>query len=129
VGSSLAEAGSLPFDHPDLLAWLEAADGAALDRLDYGVVGMDRDGLVLQYNRAESALAGLSPATVLGQHFFTGVAPCTNNALLAGRFALEPRLDASIDYVFSLRMRPTPVQLRLLQAPACAQRYLLVQPR
>ena len=55
---------------------------------------------------------------VVGQPLFTVVAPCMNNYLVAQRFedaaATGTVLDATIDYVLTLRMRPMKVHLRLL---------------
>ena len=68
---------------------------------------------------------------MLGQPLFTNVAPCLNNFMVAQRFedALEDgaELDATIDYVLTLRMRPVKVALRLLAGPGRAKRYVLVQ--
>jgi hypothetical protein len=36
-------------------------------------------------------------------------------------------LDESLDYVFTLRMRPVKVKLRILAAPALKYRYVLVR--
>ncbi len=47
--------------------------------------------------------------------------------MVAHRFEGEPTLDAIIDYVFTLKMRPTKVKLRLLAAPSARRRYLLVK--
>ena len=122
---------ALSFATPDLhtrLAHLAADD---LDRLDFGVIGFDGDTHVCQYNRTESDAAGLTPPRVLGQPLFTNVAPCLNNFMVAQRFEdAEDEgtvLDATIDYVLTLRMRPVKVALRLLAAPDCAVRYVLVQ--
>ena len=79
------------------------------------------------YNTCEARAAGLSAARVLGQNFFTAVAPCTNNFMVAQRFTDEPELDATIDYVFTLKMRPTKVKLRMLAAPSSRRQYLLVR--
>jgi len=120
---------SIGFETPDLLPWLEAADGAALDRLPCGVIRMAGDGTVVHYNAHESKAAGLSPATVVGDNFFAGVGVCMNNVMVAARFEEAAELDAIIDYVLTLRMRPTPVRLRLLKAPGVANHYLLVDRR
>lgn len=119
----------MDFAQPDVLEMLEASDDASLDRLGFGVIGMSLAGVVERYNAVESELAGLSAAKVLGKHFFTEVAPCTNNFLVAQRFDDEPRLDATLPYVFTLRMRPTRVELRLLKAPGAARQYILVRRR
>jgi photoactive yellow protein len=117
------------FATPDLLHHLEASSKAQLDALPFGIIGMAQDGTVQQYNTAEAVLSGLTPARVIGRHFFTSVAPCTNNALVARRFEAEAPLDDIIDYVFTLRMAPTLVQLRLLKHPTAQHMYLLVQRR
>ena len=117
------------FDAANLLNWLDKAAATELDGLDFGVIGMTRDGAVTAYNRAEAMLSGLTPSRVLGRHFFTAVAPCTNNYLVAHRFEVEETLDDTIDYVFTLRMAPQPVKLRLLRSPAAAHMFLAVRRR
>ncbi|KAA2238094.1 PAS domain-containing protein [Salinarimonas soli] len=102
-------------------------DAAALDTLPFGVIGLDAAGLVDVYSAVEARYAGLKPETVMGRHFFTAVAPCMNNALVAGRFDGEPELDVVIDYVLTFRMRPTRVAVRLIQNPDVPRRYILIQ--
>lgn len=118
------------FDQPGLTALLEAMDKAALDALGFGVIGFGRDGRVQRYNSFESKAAGLRAERVLEQDLFTVVAPCMNNFLVAQRFADAydngERLDDTISYVLTLRMRPTKVRLRLLSDPAFALSYVLV---
>ena len=97
------------------------------DRLPFGVVGLSPEGLVEVYNRTESNLAGLPFEAVLGTHFFANTAQCMNNFLVAQRFEDEAELDAVLDFVLTLRMRPTPVRLRLLRTAAVARRYVLIQ--
>ena len=128
---------ALAFEDPLLLSELEHCTDPELDTLEFGVIGLDTQGLVVRYNAFESQAAGLSPARVLGQPLFTTVAPCMNNFMVAQRFedAAESgeSLDATIDYVLTLRMRPVKVKLRLLAAaagPAAAsRRYVLVLRR
>jgi photoactive yellow protein len=116
------------FDEPGLLDRLELADEATLDQLPFGVVAMTDNGVVEVYNATESRLSGLSPNKVAGRHFFSAVAPCTNNFMVAQRFETETELDAVINYVFTLRMQPTKVRLRLLKQPLRRWMYLLVDP-
>ena len=119
------------FDTPRLVERLDALPETALDDLDFGVIGFDTANVVRRYNAYESRAAGLSSARVLGHDLFTAVAPCMNNYLVAQRFedaaAEGSELDATIDYVLTLRMRPVKVRLRLLAAPAADHRYVLVQ--
>jgi photoactive yellow protein len=63
------------------------------DALPFGVVAMVPDGTVTAYNTAEAALSGLTPSRVVGRNFFTSVAPCTNNFMVAHRFEAEPEID------------------------------------
>ena len=118
------------FDQPGLASHLGELSDAELDDLDFGVIGIDADGVVRRYNALESRLAGLSPQRVLGHAFFTTVAPCMNNFMVAQRFddaqTNGTPLDATIDYVLTLRMRPLKVKLRLLAEPGAALRHVLV---
>jgi photoactive yellow protein len=124
---------SLEFDQPDLVAELAALSDPELDGLDFGVIGFDAETTVRRYNAYESKAAALSPKSVLGHPIFTVVAPCMNNFLIAQRFedaaAGATPLDATIDYVLTLRMRPVKVKLRLLSSPGAALRYILVSRR
>ena len=121
---------AITFTDLDLPHWLAKASDADLDRLDFGTIGMNEVGVVCRYNRFESEAAGLSPERVLGHPLFTVVAPCMNNFLVAQRFedALTSgnTLDATIDYVLTLRMRPVKVKLRLLAAAGASMRWVLV---
>lgn len=120
-----------PFDQPDLAALLGRSDAAALDAVGFGVIGFDDDGRVRRYNAFEAQAAGLRAERVLGQDLFLAVAPCMNNFMVAQRFA-DARaegipLDDTINYVLTLRMRPTKVRLRLLYLPGAALAHVLVQ--
>lgn len=121
---------SLDFGQPDILDPLLALDADGLDRLEFGVIGIDADTVVRDYNALESKLAGLSRERVVGNPLFTVVAPCMNNFMVAHRFeeaaASGQALDLTLDYVLTLRMRPVKVQLRLLASPESARRFVLV---
>jgi photoactive yellow protein len=122
---------SLRFDQPELLLTIGALSDEELDLLDFGVIAIDGECAVRQYNKMESKFAGLSRDRVIGNHLFNVVAPCMNNFLVAQRLqdCLETGspLDESLDYVFTLKMRPSKVRLRLLGSPALKYRYVVVQ--
>lgn len=127
----MIETHTAAFQDAHLPAFLGQVSDTALDELDFGVIGFDAAGIVRRYNTFESKAAGLSPDRVLGNPLFTLVAPCMNNFMVAQRFedaaAGGTPLDATIDYVLTLRMRPVKVKLRLIATPGAAMRYVLVQ--
>lgn len=118
------------FDDPTVASFLDTADLDQLDALEFGVIGFDAATYVRVYNAWESRHAGLAQSIIIDQPMFTHVAQCMNNYMVAQRFenalAARQRLDDTIDYVLTLRMRPTKVKLRLLSIPDMRLRYLLV---
>lgn len=119
------------FDQPGLIERLDRLTDGELDKLDFGVIAMDSACLVRRYNTPESKMGGLARDTVLGMNLFTNVAPCMNNFMVAQRFedslASGENLDAIIDYVLTLRMRPSRVKLRLIANKAAALRYIAIK--
>ncbi|MET0706726.1 MAG: hypothetical protein ABWY82_07760 [Tardiphaga sp.] len=109
------------------LAELQTMSADALDRLPFGVIGLDRSGVAKIYNATEGRMAGLAREAVLGSSFFNAVAQCMNNYLVAQRFEDEAELDEVIPYVLTLRMRPTPVRMRLLASQSSPLRYILIE--
>ena len=115
------------FDDPDMLNFLvKASDAGTLDELDFGVIGFNEDDEVTDYNAFEANAAGLSKSGVLERDLFTEVAPCMNNFMISGRFDDEDEIDEVIDYVLTLKMKPTKVRLRLLKSPSRPERFILL---
>lgn len=88
------------------------------DNLPLGLVVLDPRGRVVIYNRAEEKLAGRSRAQVIGQEFFTQVAPCMNVRQLGGEFyehigrrAIDTEVEMS--FPFPHLERPRDVKVRL----------------
>lgn len=106
---------------------LEDSQPADLDDLPFGVIGMRPDTVTDIYNATEARSAGLTAERVLGVPFFEAIGQCMNNFMVAQRFDDEPELDDIVHYVLTLRMRPTPVRLRLLKAPQIQRRYILIE--
>jgi len=115
------------FDAPALFDVLAALPDPAIDALPFGAVGIGPDLEVVFYSAREASLSGLSPARVLGRHMFEEVAPCMNNYLVGGRFEASGELDATIPFVLTLRMRPTPATLRLLRRPNASRAWVLIK--
>lgn len=117
------------FADEHLLDLLEATPLERIDELDFGLIAMDRGGEVLAYNAFESQRAGIARERVIGRNFFVDIGPCTNNYMVAERFRSGEDLDEEMDYVFTLRMSPTPVTLRLLAHTGSPRQYLAVRFR
>ena len=117
------------FGDPGLLDALESGPVDRIDDLAFGLIVMDRDGSVTGYNQAESQLSGLPVDEVVGRNFFIEVGPCANNYLIAQRYQDSEELDEQLDYVFTYRMSPTPVRLRLLARRGSGRQYLAVRLR
>jgi len=129
--SIMQTAAGIQFSAPDLRAELDriSHDLTRFDELSFGLIVMDHDATVLAYNRVESEFSGIKQQRILGLNFFTDVAPCTNNYLVSGRFESESTLDETIDYVFTLKMQPTKVALRMLRDERSPLQYLAVRRR
>ena len=117
-------------DDAGIFATLLQLSSRDLDELPFGVIGFDVTTTICIYNAPEARWAGLDRDKVLGSPMFEVVAPCMNNYLIAERFAQALKdntaLDATLDYVLTLRMRPTPCTLRLLAEPTSPIRFILV---
>ena len=119
---------TINFSDENLYTKLECLNTNALNEFDFGVVRMDPKGTVISYNKYEADLATLSQEEVIGKNFFTQIAPCTNNFLVAAKYLEAPeKRDKIISYIFTYRIKPTQVKLRLLVEPEMENQYLLVK--
>lgn len=109
---------------------LSQVSNEQLNALEFGVIGFDDEGLVKVYNAYESRVAGLSLDSVIDADLFSTVAPCMNNFLVAQKFedAIDEKadLDETMDYVLTLKMKPTRVKLRLISAPQLPYHYVII---
>jgi len=113
------------FDAPSLAEWLDANSSESFDSLPFGVVKMDHTGIVLSYSNSQSILSGVSKENAVGKHFFTQVAPCTNNFMVAEKYNAK-QLDETLPYMFTYVTKPTPVELRLIKG-SNGNQYLLAK--
>ena len=84
---------------------LERADVLTEDELDnlpMGMIQLDRTGMVLRFNQAESTLAHVEKSAAIGRSFFDEVAPCTKVQDFHGRF-LEGVEKRNLHTVFPYR--------------------------
>ncbi len=110
----------LPFD-------LDVASrGVDVDDLPFGVIVVDRSGIILEYNAYESEMAGLSRERVVGRSFFRDVAPCTAIRDFEGRFdtflASEDTSIEPFQFVFPFRSGPQRVVVLFVRLNADSDR-------
>lgn len=90
------------------------------DGLPFGLVKLDLQGTVLEYNMAEGDLTGVSPAWAIGKNFFDEVAVCTKTASFYGRFLEGVKkgfLNTVFDYVFDHRDEAMRVKVHMVTIP------------
>lgn len=90
------------------------------DELAFGIIELDRNFIVRNYNRPESLLARRRPEDTLGKHFFTEVAPCTDSPEFRGRIEalMAPNAsekEARFDFVFRFAWGSRNVVIRALR--------------
>ncbi len=76
-----------------------------IDALPFGLIAVDADGTIRQYNAYESRMARLPKDRVIGRNFFRDVAPCLSVHGFQGRFErfLEQTGDAAESFDFEFR--------------------------
>jgi len=141
----------LSFQQPPIDSWrasnvspasIASLDDAALDELPFGVIELDRDGVVHRYNLAESRFARLDRASVLGKRFFVEVAPCTRTPEFQGRvtehFELprDRRPDVvQFSYLFDFKFGAQDVSVEIVRSAdpdrvfLCINRVRFASPR
>jgi photoactive yellow protein len=101
------------------------------DHLPYGFIRLDANGLVLEYNTAESMLSGLPRQNVVGKNFFRTIAPCTCVKQFEGKIQEliaggKPARD-QIDFLFKFPGRVTMVNLAMIYEPTRNEVILLIR--
>ena len=113
------------FSDPNLLDWLDQQTSEQLDLAPYGIVRMNLEGIVTAYCKSESHITGITQEYAVGKYYFTQIAPCANNMLVAAKYA-QPTLDEEIDYILTYVCDPIKVRLRLLKSEHSQYQYFLV---
>jgi photoactive yellow protein len=97
MGGHPVAAATIDFDAPDLAARVEMLSQDERDRLPFGVILLDREGIVTFYSQTEARQSGY-PGTPVGQNFFT-ISRCFGTDDFRGRItrAME---EGAVDLEF-----------------------------
>ena len=119
----------LKYKDVDVSLMLESLSPTELDDLPYGVIKLDQQGMILQYNTTESFITGRVATLVIGKNFFTEVAPCTNTPEFYGRFVegFEKKfLNTVFNYLFDHNMKPVSVKVHMILAKYAKEYYMWI---
>ncbi|HLL55300.1 MAG TPA: PAS domain-containing protein [Myxococcaceae bacterium] len=73
--------------NPDaLLQGIDSLTEKELDQLPVGMIQLDLNGKILQFNKTEAKMAQINRDRQVGKNFFDQVAPCTKVREFHGRF-------------------------------------------
>jgi len=106
------------FYDENLPALLSRTSWDRLDEAPFGIIHLNQDGVVQAYNQFEAQFSGRSASGTIGRNFFQEVAPCTQSRFFRGRYQeglAKKDLDVTFSYTFTYRMRPTIVDVRMIQ--------------
>ena len=120
------------FEQDDIANVLSTLDDEQIDNLAFGMITLDRNGTILQYNAAEGAITGRDPKQALGKNFFNDVAPCTNTDEFYGRFkagVAAGDLNVLFEYTFDYNMAPTRVRVHMKNAPGSSDKFWVLVKR
>ena len=103
---------------------------ADADAMDFGVIRLDDTGKVVMVNRYQSELGGVAIPNFEGKHYFTQIAPCTNNGLFYGSFrkgVAANNLNIAFPYTFTFKLKPTNVRVHMYRDPASKTNWVFCQ--
>lgn len=107
-----------------ILGNLSRADA---DSCDFGVIQLDDAGNVVMVNKYQSNLGGVPVPQFEGKHWFTKIAPCTNNGLIYGTFkkgVAAGSMNVIMPYTFTFKMKPTNVRLHFYRDQASGKNFV-----
>lgn len=103
------------------------------DALPYGLIVLDRSGVVIGYNATESRFSRIEKRRVVGRNFFAEIAPCTGVQDFAGLYQQMVETgapaNAQFDYVFRFRHGDRAVSITMAYVRQLEQGIVLVDPK
>ena len=110
--------GLVDFDEVDVGPALDALSDLERDALDYGVVKLDRTGVVSYYSKTEARQSGFRKPAI-GKDFFLEVAPCMNKPEFKGRLVeawRKGKVDIEIGWVGDFSDADRELRIRVASA-------------
>ncbi len=113
----------------DAAEFLELSEGD-IDALPFGLIAVDEDATIRQYNAYESRMARIPKDRVIGRNFFRDVAPCAAVQEFQGRFerfvASGGQTAESFDFVFRFAFGAHHVNITFVRSTRDRQIKILV---
>jgi photoactive yellow protein len=123
--------GCMVSEHPFPHETIETMSHDQLNLLPFGVIRLEPDGTIIDYNDAESKMSHRCAGDVLGKNFFTEVAPCTQVAEFQGKFLELQKVDkdgrAEFSFVFRFATGAALVDVVLLHEAHAGHETILVK--
>lgn len=111
----------IDFAMPELARAVERVPMDEVDRLPFGAIRIDQDGVVVAYSKAERGLSGSGDLERLGRSFFAEIAPCMNNGDYRGRIEAamaRGTLDLEFTHIGDFADREREITVRVQSASA-----------
>jgi photoactive yellow protein len=111
---------TIQFKNVDLAELLPRIPESIKNGLPFGLVKLDMQGNIIEYNMAEGDLTGVDPKWAVGRNFFDEVAVCTKTQAFYGRFVEGVKkgfLNAVFDYIFDHRDEGVRVKVHMVMVP------------
>ena len=118
------------FDDIDVALALEALSDRQRNSLDYGVVKLDRNGVVSHFSETEARKSGFDKPAI-GKDFFLQVAPCMNKPEFKGRLDeawSKGKVDIEIGWVGDFNDADREIRIRAVSASDGGVWILLNRP-
>lgn len=90
------------------------------EELPFGAILLDRNGIVLRYNKAEGLLSGRNPVDVIGSSFFDDIAPCAKGQNFHNeftRFVETGEINVLMTYEFTFDGEKVAVRIHMRATP------------
>jgi photoactive yellow protein len=107
------------FDDPGLAVAIERLAQEEIDRLPFGVIGLDAQDVVRFYSQSEARLSGYGARKPHGRRFFVDVAPCMDNGHFRGKIERARRmgmLDIEFSFIGDFSDRERQLHVRVQSA-------------